>query len=131
MTKVPRRRAVRALTATACAGLAGCAAEYPEFGSTSSISKSDAKERALTAERRYISNRLRNASCVTAGAPGGLTGEKEARVLDRRDEGMRVSVTYPYHFSTDGVHVDGVAEAVYVVSRNEVRRVRGDDIVSC
>lgn len=94
-------------------------------------SDSEAKEQSLAAEEQYIFEKLQNAPCVVKGAPGGMTGEKEATIINRTNKGTHVKVVYPYHYSTDSLEVDAESEAVYIVNRDEVKRVQGDNIVNC
>ena len=96
------------------------------------ISDTEAKQRALEAEKWYIFDRLQNASCVTSGAASGTTVESRAVVSERKADGVEVEVTHGYHFSTTGgLEADGATNARYVVTGNGTRRMQGDHINPC
>ncbi|WP_152529726.1 hypothetical protein [Candidatus Halobonum tyrrellensis] len=98
----------------------------------SSVSDDEATERALAAEEVYIRTQLKEASCTESWGLESYTGvETEATVSERTADGVRVSVTHPYWYSTATTEADGASRATYLVTAESIQRVDGDSIISC
>ena len=98
----------------------------------SGISNSDAKERALAAEERHITEQLENASCVESWSPISFVGlEEQATVTNRTDDGVYVVVNHPYSYSTAQVEADVESEAHYLVTSDDADRIRGTKVSPC
>jgi hypothetical protein len=96
------------------------------------MSTANAKERALTAEERYLRSRLRNANCVDGWSLTSFVGlEQSATVTNRTAEGVTVEVSHPYSYRSSDVDADVESEARYLVTENETRRVDGPDVAPC
>ena len=107
------------LAATGCLGGSG-------------VTNADARARALAAEEAHVTQRLENASCVRDWGLTGYVGiEEEATVVERTTDGVRVSVTHPYWYSTNETEGDGGSRAVYLVTPKRVQRLNGDDVTPC
>ena len=87
-----------------------------------------AKQRALAHEEAYLRAELSNASCVTSFGTFETTDEKRARVVGRHLDGRTVRVVHPYWYGTNRSEVDAASVAVYSVSGETVRRVRGEPL---
>ena len=87
-----------------------------------------AEQRALAHEEAYLEDRLANASCLTSYGTTDTVGGERASVISHRLDGRTVRVTHPYWYGTDEVEADSFSEAVYLVSGDTVRRVRGDPV---
>jgi hypothetical protein len=94
----------------------------------SELSDSEARERALAAEEQFLTERLRNAPCLTDWGTSPTTASKRARVTERTAEGVSVDVTHPYWYSTERTEADVASNAVYLVTADSVRRVRGERV---
>jgi hypothetical protein len=100
--------------------------------STESISKGEAEARALAAEESYVTDRLIDAACVTDWELASYAGfEKRATVADRGAEGVEVSVSQPYTYSTERETADTGSKARYLVASDSTQRVGGDDVSLC
>lgn len=150
MSRPRSRRSLLTLCGTAfCLG-AGClgdaASEAPASESTrtnataterltvspSEVSDEEARDRALAAEEEFLTARLENASCLNGWGTTPATVDESAAVVDRSADGVTVSVTHPYWYSTDRAEADLASEAVYVVTEDEARRVGdGEDVSPC
>jgi hypothetical protein len=96
------------------------------------MSNANAKERALTAEERYLRSRLENASCVeTWSLTSFVSLEQSATVTNRTSEGVTVEVSHPYSFSSTDLEADVETDARYLVTPNETRRVDGTEVTPC
>lgn len=90
---------------------------------------------ALAAEDEHVTAQLENQPCLTDWGirEGAVTQRTE--ITGVSDGGVRVEVSLPYAYTTerDGetVVADSASEAVYEVTRTDMRRVRGDDISPC
>lgn len=91
-----------------------------------------AKDRALTAEKKHITEQLENASCVEDWGLGDYGGwGKEATVINQSTDGVYVTVRHPYWYGTEEVESDGGSEATYQVTDAEVQRLSGTNISPC
>lgn len=152
----PRRRVLAALGAAAV-GSAGCLGatpaddpgtptadgadgtesptathtETPTATPNPPVADGEATERALAAEETYLRDRLSAADCLENWGTTPTTASREATVVARTDEHVRVDVQHPYWYSTSNAEADGVSEAVYEVTADEERRVEGDEIRPC
>lgn len=153
MSDLRYRRAVLALCASAAGLGAGCLDGSPTDGgaddagddatqpddattepptvSPSEVSDGAAKERALAAEEEFLTARLENASCLNDWGTTPSTVSESAEVVDRSAEGVTVSVTHPYWYSTGNEEADLASDAVYVVTADEVRRTGGTNVSPC
>lgn len=96
------------------------------------VSNGDAKERALSAEEDYIAEELESAACVESWGLTSYAGvEAEARVTNRTDDGVYVSVRHPYWYSTEEVEADVGSEARYLVTGEATERVGGTEVSPC
>jgi hypothetical protein len=90
---------------------------------------------ALAAEDEHVTARLEDESCLAHWGTGEGAGIQRAEVTGVSDGGVRVEVSLPYAYTTerDGekIYADMTSEAVYEVTRTDMRRVRGDDIAPC
>lgn len=90
---------------------------------------------AATAEEAYVSDRLADASCLDTWGTDEGTETRRAAVTGLTPGGVRVSVRMPYAYSVETeegpVHADTAANAVYVVSLSDTRRVEGTQITPC
>lgn len=87
------------------------------------------KRVALAYEAAYLHNALRNASGLTSfGVGGEYTTTNEARIVNRSGAGVYVRVRMTYTFSTENSVADLVSEALYLVTIEDIRRVRGSEI---
>ncbi|WP_227356786.1 hypothetical protein [Haladaptatus salinisoli] len=57
--------------------------------------------------------------------------DERATVTERTAEGVSVEVTHPYSYSTEKTAADGGSNALYVVTPERSRRVRGDSVTPC
>ncbi|PSP90219.1 hypothetical protein BRC90_01895 [Halobacteriales archaeon QS_4_69_34] len=101
------------------------------IAAASNVSKDEAKERSLAAEAEYLTRQFQNATCLSAWDFGG-TVKKRATVTNRTADGVYVEVTHPYTYSKEFGRTDMVADvgtnALYVVTAESSRRVRGDNV---
>ena len=110
----------------ALAGCAGLGTGGPD------ITDEEARERALAAEERHISDRLGNASCVESWSPESYVGiEQEATVTNRTERGVFVTVRHPLTYSTEQTEADVASEARYLVTADDVERLGGTDVAPC
>jgi hypothetical protein len=108
------------------AGCAGLGSIGPE------VTDEEARERALAAEERHISDHLRNASCVESWSPDSYVGiERDATVTNRTASGVSVTVRHSFTYSTDRTEADVASEARYLVTADEVVRLSGTDVAPC
>jgi hypothetical protein len=120
-----RRDAVRYCGVVSALALGGC------LGSRG-LSNANARERALTAEERYLRTRLGNATCVETWRLTSFTGrEQSATVTNRTAEGVTVAVTHPYSFSSENRDAAVETDARYLVTEDEARRVDGTEVSPC
>jgi hypothetical protein len=124
-----RRGLLRFFGAALGLGTAGCLDR--RTSATPSVSDEEAKERALAAEEAFLAGRLRNASCLTNWGTYPTTMSESATVVNRTADGVFVEVVHPYSYSTENVSADGGSNALYVVTADGTRRVRGDDVAPC
>ena len=111
------------LVLTGCAGLGSVGPD---------ITDGEARERALAAEERHISDRLGNASCVESWSLDSYVGiEQEATVTNRTASGVHVTVTHPFTYATARTEADVASEARYLVTAEEVDRLDGTDVAPC
>ena len=109
--------------------LAGCAG-FGGFGQA--VTNEEARERALAAEKRHITDQLANASCVESWSPNSFVGiEREASVTNRTGGGVHVAVRHPYSYSTDQAEADVASDAVYLVTADDVDRLSGTTVSPC
>lgn len=100
--------------------------------SPSVVPDENARERTLAAEEAYLTDVFENASCVEEWGLTSYVGqEKEATVTDRTAEGVCVTVTHPYWYSTEQVDADSMSDARYLVTAEDARRIDGDDVSPC
>ena len=126
MPSTHSRRTVLALSGAVLGlGAAGC------LGNSSTVSDAEAKKRALAAEKEYLADRLRNASCLQNWGTTPTTSNERATVTGRTADGVRVEVHHPYSYSTDATEADFASSARYVVTADAVRRVDGDSVSPC
>ena len=134
---ISRRDVLYASAGSVSIGVAGCLGNESRGSratrtAVATVSDTEAKQRALEAEKWYIFDRLQKASCVTSGAASGTTVDSKPVVSERTADVVEVQVTQGYHFSTtDGLEADGATTARYVVSGNSTRRIQGDPIDPC
>jgi hypothetical protein len=95
------------------------------------ISDDDAKERALAAEKEYLTEQLQSAPCLNNWGTYPTTARKRATVAGRTSEGVRIEVFHPYSYSTDRVEADGASRADYLVTADEAQRIDGDAVSPC
>lgn len=99
--------------------------------SPADVSDAAAKDRALAAEEEYLAAEFENASCLNSWGTTPSTASESAEVVERSADGVTVSVGHPYWYSTESSEVDGLSEATYVVTADDVRRVDGGDVDPC
>ncbi len=110
------------------------------------LSDAAAKSRAFGAEKRYIRSRLENETCLANLETFGASTAPNASIVNRSDAGVYVRVQQPYSFVTkasDGdnstnstaashggtsEYADVYSTALYFVTPNSIRRVRGDPV---
>jgi hypothetical protein len=92
---------------------------------------SNAGDRALDAEKRYLSAEFENASCVESWGTSSPIVETESSVVNRTGDGAYVEVEHPYSYGTETEEVDDWSEAVYRVTAENETRVSGDRVVPC
>lgn len=137
-----RRQQLILLITVLCLTLAGCigspdgqssaAAETSTITETpTTLPASEATERALDAETRYVSARLRNASCLHSWGIGEYTTEAEATLINRTSRGVVVQVQRPYAWEKNASMADLSSEARYLVTENESVRLSGSSIDPC
>lgn len=127
---VSRRRAGVACL-LALLAVTGCLGGFGVPGGPA-VSDETARERALTAEERYLRTRLGNAACVDGWGTNSYTGvEAEATVRNRTSEGVSVDVVHPFWYGTETVEADGRSEATYLVTENATRRLDGTTVSPC
>lgn len=96
------------------------------------MSNANAKERALTAEERYLRTRLEDATCVETWSLTSFVGlEQSATVTSRTSESVTVEVSHPYSFSSAERDADVGTEARYLVTPTETKRVDGTEVSPC
>jgi hypothetical protein len=97
------------------------------------LSDRESKERALSAEHEFVTGRLTEAPCVERGRASDYENDVDewATVLNRSEGAVRLQVSLPYSYNTEGEHADRVNRAVYVVTENDTRRLDGDSVVEC
>ncbi|PSQ27184.1 hypothetical protein BRD03_07925 [Halobacteriales archaeon QS_9_68_17] len=105
-------------------------AERPTL-SPADVSDAAARDRALAAEEEFLEAELGNASCLNDWGTTPSTASESAEVVERSAEGVTVSVTHPYWFSTDDAEADGASNAFHVVTGDETRRASGTEIDPC
>jgi len=108
---------------------AGC----PGIGSTGpDVTDEEARERALDAEKRHITEQLEDSSCVESWSLHSFVGlEEQATVTNRTDSGAHVAVKHPYSYSTKRDEADVESEANYLVTADDVNRVSGTNVSPC
>lgn len=107
--------------------------------SPSILSDPAAKERALAAEEEYLEGQLAGATCLDDWGTTATVIEKEATVIDRTEDGVRVEVIHPYWYtktvSGQGTsiqeHADAGTRATYLVTTEDADRVNGDVVTPC
>ncbi|WP_224450598.1 hypothetical protein [Haloprofundus salilacus] len=124
-----RRKAFQLVGATVTlGGFFGCLGVFQDGG----VSDKDVKERALSAEERYVTTQLKNASCVNDWGLNSYIGfEKEAQVTNRSTDGVDVEVSQPYWYSTDEDDADTGSKATYFVTVEDIQRTSGDKVSPC
>lgn len=95
------------------------------------LSSENATARALAAEESYLTDRLRNASCLSDWGTEPTVVNSEATVVNRTADGVTVDVTHPYWYSTAADEVDASSNARYVVGPERTDRISGDVVAPC
>ena len=132
-----RRDVLRLCGVTSGLVLAGCieaSTDEPDASNrsdASNVSDEAAEERALSAETRYLTRQLEDASCLETWGTRPTTASRRATVVDRTAHGVYVEVTHPYSYSTESVEADGASEATYLVTDDGTARKRGDHVYPC
>ena len=137
------RTALLAVTAV-CLIFSGCAgspggtttdADQPQRTTVApaQLPDSEATDRALAAEAEYVSERLRNASCIDYWEIGQFTMEATASVENRTHRGRVVAVQRPYSWGKKepDLVADTASNARYLVTENETVRRSGKSIDPC
>jgi hypothetical protein len=99
--------------------------------SPADVSNAAARDRALAAEEEFLRAELENASCLNGWGTTPSTASESAEVVERSADGVTVSVTHPYWFSTDDVEADGASNAFHVVTKDGTQRASGTEIDPC
>lgn len=123
-----RRDFLRVCGVTPGLVLAGCievSSDEPD------VSDEAAKERALSAEKTYLTRQLQDAPCPENWGTRPTTASRRATVVNRTTEGVYVEVTHPYSYSTGSEEADGATEATYLVTDDGIERERGDHVYPC
>lgn len=89
------------------------------------------EERALSAEEAFLTERFRNASCLTNWGVSPKSPSTQTVIVERTAEEVRVEVTLTFYYTTEDLEVDGASNALYVVTVDSTERVRGDEISPC
>lgn len=92
------------------------------------VTNGDAKRRALSHEEAFLEAELENSSCLGSYGTDETTDEKRASVVGYQLDGRTVRVLHPYWYGTADEEADSTSEAVYSVSGETVRRVRGEPL---
>lgn len=94
-----------------------------------------AEGRALSAEEAYVADQLEDASCLGDWGANEGAATKDATVTNWTAQGVHVTVSMPYAYTTESeegtIHADAVSEAVYLVTALDARRLSGDTIAPC
>lgn len=91
----------------------------------------ETQERALAAEEAFLTERFRNASCLTNWGVSPKSPSTRTGIVERTAEEVRVEVTLTYYYSTDDLEADGASNALYVVTVDSTERIRGDEVSPC
>lgn len=126
MPSLSRRQVLALCGTTIGLGIAGCTGNV-----LSKVSNKEAKKRALTAEKKHLTQHLQNATCLTDWGTDSTTANQQATITNRTADSVYVEVTHPYWYSTENLDADGGSNAVYVVGPDSIQRVRGDQLSPC
>lgn len=88
------------------------------------LSDEDAKERALSAEREFLSEYLQDKSCLSEWGFSAPVVAEKAVIRNRTANTVIVAVQHPYWYSTGGEHGDTYSTAIYTVTTESVERER-------
>lgn len=86
----------------------------------------EAKDRALNAEKKHISDVMNNSSCVNSWSLTSFTGiEEDAELVNQSNGGVVIEVTLPLTYGTDEEEADSRSIATYLVTQNSTTRLDG------
>jgi len=92
----------------------------------------EAKDRALNAEKRHISDVMNNSSCVNSWSLKSFTGiEEDAELVNQSNGGVVIEVTLPLTYGTDVEEADSRSIATYLVTENSTIRLDGTLMSPC